>query len=136
MAHGGDYTFWSSHYQNKHTDLKVTNDATFPTAITVKSPQHRIVVQKITLSLTEHELNATVTFTDDDAAAAVPAPYAIALHNDTNEVAVLVWDFGPKGYGLNVGSNLSVVVDGLLAGVIHIEAYEVLAEPMAVGPNN
>lgn len=131
----GDYMYWQRFYKDKTTDLNVlVGTQNYTDVITPKTANHQIWVQKITLSITTH--NASTITVDDDGSGP-----AIAAHTDAAAGAgvpsVVTWDFGPKGRPLTVGGNLDVTQSAAgIVGVVHIEAYEKLATPMAAGSTN
>jgi hypothetical protein len=121
----GDYAFYKRQYTAKDTDVDIlTGTAAYANVIAPKSANHRIFIQKITLSITTH---AADTYTFDDDGAGPP----IATHLDVTPQAagvpsVVVWDFGPKGRPLTLGANLDVSHSSTGVAVAHIEAYEKL----------
>lgn len=131
----GDYMYWQRFYKDKTTDLNIlVGTQNYTDVITPKTANHQIWVQKITLSITTH---AAQTLTVDDDGSGPP----IAAHTDAAAGAgvpsVVTWDFGPKGRPLTVGGNLDVTQTAAgIVGVLHIEAYEKLATPMAAGTTN
>lgn len=133
MAHG-DYAKWNGFYTPKNTDVEIaTGDTAIANVISPKTANHQIWVQKITLSITTH---AASVYTFDDDGAGPP----IAAHTDAVAAAgipsTVTWDFGPQGYGLTIGANLDIAKTSTGVAIAHIEAYELLAIPMAIGPNN
>lgn len=131
----GDYRDYTTFYKNKTTDLTIaTGTQNYSDVITPKTTGHQIWVQKITLSITTHAA-ATLTVDDDGSGP------ALAAHTDASAGAgvpsVVHWDFGPKGRPVTVGANIDVTQSAAgIGGVLHIEAYEILANPAAVGSTN
>ena len=125
----GDYLQHQFNHTRKIKDLFIlaaTDDQT--DVIAVKSANHRIYIQKITVAITTYSAK-TWTFQDD---ASTPVPIwhisipaaAVALPSESN---TMVADFGPTGVALTLGKNLDLDVSAAgAAGVIHIEAYEKL----------
>ena len=108
-------------------------------AVTVRSANHQIFVQRITLSITAHA-NAKVALTVQSSNG---TPVVIASRTDLTAAAgvpdVIVWDFGPVGIPVAVGENL----DWLWStggsgptGRAHIEGYQKLANTVAVASTN
>lgn len=129
------------HYQMAHTpkignaNILVDTEA-LSNVLAVRSANHQIYVQKITLSITTHFATAAVVF-DDDSTAGPP----VAAHTDVAAGAgvpsVVHWDFGPVGRPLGVGGNLDITVTNPgIIGIVHIEAYERLVGPVAVATTN
>jgi hypothetical protein len=92
-----------------------------------KSANHRIYLQKITLSITTH-FDGTVTFDDDGAGPPIAAYTDEATATATGQGHVpVVWDFGPNGRPLTLGANLDVNQSAAgIVGIVHIEAYQKL----------
>ena len=127
----GDYNQYRAHNSSKVTDVLVlaATDYTTPTAIiTVKSANHRVYVQKISVNVTTYGSD-TWTFQDS---ASTPVPIAFmsipgAVVALASESGSIVFDFGPKGIALTLGKNLNMTMSGTgSAGAIHVEAYEKL----------
>lgn len=133
MAKAGDYSFFKRFYKNRTTDVTIAAATqNYADVIAPKSSNHQVFVQKIILSITTHAAQ-TMTFDDDGSGP------AIAAHTDAAAAAgvpsEVVWDFGPEGRPIT--GNLDITQSGAgIAGVVHIEAYEKLVTPMAVGNNN
>lgn len=109
---------------------------TFGDAILVSTADHRLWIQRITLSITTHAAGAKITIQDD---AASPVP--IASHTDAAAAAgvlsVVHWEFGEVGTPLTTGKNLDVIINTPgMAGRLHIEGYERLANAVAAGRTN
>jgi hypothetical protein len=62
----------------------------------------------------------------------------IAAHTDAaTGLSVVTWDFGPHGTPLTKGEELDIIFSAAgIAGRIHIEAYEKLVGPVAMGSTN
>ena len=131
------------HFQHQHTRkikdlfvLAATDDQT--DVIAVKSANHRIYVQKITISITTYSAK-TWTF-QDDADTPVPIAHisipgaAVALKSESGTIE---FDFGPTGIALTLGKNLDLNVSAVgAAGAVHIEAYEKLEGAVAMASTN
>lgn len=118
---------WQFQHSRKIRDLFIlaaTDDQT--DVLAVKSANHRLYVQKISISITTYSAK-TWTFQDD---ASTPVPIAhisipAAAAALPSESGTIVFDFGPTGLPLTLGKNLDLDVSAAgAAGVIHIEAYE------------
>ncbi len=121
----GDYAFYRKQNSDKTTDVDIlTGTAAYANVIAPKSANHRIYVQKITLSITTHVAGDVFLFDDDGAGP------PIAAHTDVAAAAgvlsVVEWDFGPKGRPLTLGANLDVSHSTTAVAIAHIEAYEKL----------
>ncbi len=124
--------------RDKSTQLQVlaaTGDTTF---IAPKSANHQIFVQKITVGITTYAAQ-TWTFQDTNG---TPVPIyhisipgaAVALPSESNGMTI---DFGAKGFGLTIGASLALNVSAAgAAGAVTVEAYEVLANTVAVASTN
>lgn len=132
----GDYTYYQGLYGALTADATITaSDQTTTAALTVKSANHQIYVQKITLSITTHA-NAKVALTVQSSNG---TPVVIASHTDLTAAAgvpdTLVWDFGPEGHPIIKGESVhwlwSTGGSGP-AGKAHIEGYQVLVGPVTV----
>ena len=63
----------------------------------------------------------------------IPATQATAFGDE----GTVVWDFGPTGTPLGIGTNLDFVASATgAAGIIHIEGYEILANVVAAATTN
>lgn len=119
----GDYLHWQFQYTRKITDANIlVGTQNYADVITPKTANHRIYIQKITLSITTHFVG-TITFDDDGAGP------AIAAHTDAAAGAgvpsAVTWDFGPTGRPLTLGANLDITQSAAgIVGIVHIEAYE------------
>lgn len=123
----GDYLFYQHYYTDKTTDVAIlTGTAAYADAITPKSVNHRIYVQKITLSITTH-VDDTYLFDDDGTGPPIASYIDEATAAATGQGRVpVVWDFGPKGRPLTLGANLDVSHSSTGVAIAHIEAYEKL----------
>lgn len=134
----GDYLHWQLTYTRKVTDVDiVVGTQNYADVITPKSANHRIYIQKITLSITTH-FDATITFDDDGSGPAIAAYTDEATAAVTGQGHVpVVWDFGPTGRPLTLGANLDITQSGAgMVGVVHIEAYERLEGAVAAATTN
>ena len=79
-----------------------------------------------------------MTFDDDGAGPAIAVYTDEATAATTGQGHVpIVWDFGPTGRPLTIGANLDISQSGAgIVGVVHIEAYERLANPVAAASTN
>jgi hypothetical protein len=138
MSHG-DYAFWRTHYKDKTTDLQVlaaTDDTV--DVITVKTANHAIYIQKIAISVSTFA-NVTWTLQDDNGTPIIAAFGTVPAAGPSaqGDQGTVIFDYGPKGLKLTTGKNLDFLVSATgAAGQIHIEAYEKLETPMAVGSTN
>lgn len=124
--------------RDKSTQLQVLAATDDTTIITPKSANHQIFVQRITVGITTYSAK-TWTFQDSNG---TPVPVyhisipgaAVALPSESNGMTI---DFGPKGFGLTVGTNLVLNVSAAgAAGAVTVEAYEVLANTVAAASTN
>lgn len=112
-----------SYSQHQGHNVYADVDAAADGVIVPKTANHQIWIQRVTSGC----VDTTDIVVEDD-------------NNGGSEIVIAnvaggtMLDFGPKGTPLTVGS--SVNVTGTLDGRVHIEAYEILAIPMAVGRNN
>ena len=130
----GDYTHLQFQHTRKIADVDIlTGTAAYADVIAPKSANHRVYIQKITLSITTHA--ADVYLFDDDGAGP-----PIAAHTDAAAGAgvpsVVVWDFGPTGRPLTLGANLDVSHSSTGVAIAHIEAYERLEGVVASASTN
>ena len=130
----GDYTHLQFQHTRKIADVDIlTGTAAYADVIAAKSANHRVYIQKITLSITTHA--ADVYLFDDDGAGP-----PIAAHTDAAAGAgvpsVVVWDFGPTGRPLTLGANLDVSHSSTGVAIAHIEAYERLEGVVASASTN
>ena len=130
----GDYTHLQFQHTRKIADVDIlTGTAAYADVIAPKSANHRVYIQKITLSITTH---AADVYTFDDDGAGPP----IAVHTDAaagaGVLSVVVWDFGPTGRPLTLGANLDVSHSSTGVAIAHIEAYEKLEGVVASASTN
>ena len=134
----GDYLHWQLTYTRKNTDVDiVVGTQNYLAQIVPKSANHRIFIQKITLSITTH-FDGTITFDDDGTGPpiAVYTDEATAATTGQGHVPI-VWDFGPTGRPLTTGANLDITQGAAgIVGVVHIEAYEKLGNVVAAASTN
>lgn len=128
----GDYLAYQKNNSAVKADVDVlTGTASYADVITPKSANHQIFIQKVTLSITTHV--AADVYTVDDDGAGPP----IAVHTDAAAAAgvpsVVTWDFGPVGRPITKGANVDVSHSSTGVGVIHIEGYQRLIGPVALG---
>ena len=103
----------------------------------VRSTSHRLYIQHIIVSVTTYSA-ATMTFRDD-AGTPVPIgffsiPASAPTGGGNQEYRI---DFEQGGTPLTTGTNLDLVLSAAgIAGRIHIQGYEVIETPMALGTNN
>jgi hypothetical protein len=133
MSTAGDYRFFKTFYKNKTTDVNIlVGTQNYADVVTPRSTAYQVFVQKITLSITTHAAN-TLTVDDDGSGP------AIAAHTDATAAAgvpsTVTWDFGPEGRPITGNLDINQSAAGIV-GVVHIEAYEKLVTPVAVGANN
>lgn len=135
----GDTLHWQFQHRRKIADkilLTSTDDQT--DVLTVKSANHRIYIQKISISITTYS-SVTWTLRDD---ADTPVPIAILSIPATQattfgDQGTVVWDFGPTGVPLTLGKNLDLELSATgAAGVVHVEGYEVTVGPVAAATTN
>jgi hypothetical protein len=137
----GDYLHPQYQHTRKVTDVFVlaATDYTTPAAVvSVKSANHRLYVQKISINVTTYGSD-TWTFQDS---AGTPVPIAhisipaavVALASESGSI---IFDYGPTGIALTLGKNLNMTMSGTgSAGAIHIEAYERLEGAVAQASTN
>ena len=124
-----DYGWYRAQYSNKTTTFAVAaaDSATLTDKPAVKSANHTIYVQRITLAVFT-DAAQSLTFQDD-----AGTPVLIAKSAASPGLGVeIVCDFGPVGYALTEGKNLDIVISGAgLACKGVIEAYEKLTAVVA-----
>lgn len=132
MQPTGDYGEQAHVNREKSTSaILLAADTANTTPITAKDANHRVYVQKITLSVTTFSAK-TLTFQDT---AGTPVPIAIisipATESTVPGDVTYVCDFGRRGFPLTKGKNLTMVISGAgAAGVLTYEAYEKLEGPV------
>lgn len=103
----------------------------------VRSASHCLHILHIVVAVTTYSAK-TMTF-QDDAGTPVPIghfsiPGTAPTSGGNQEYRI---DFAGSGTPLTTGKNLDLVLSGAgVAGRIHIEGYEALETPMAIGSNN
>lgn len=104
------------------------------TAVAVRSANHRIYVQKITLSITTHAAGKVFTVQPHTTTTQV-----VANRSDLAAAAgvpdVITWDFGPEGWGIPKGENLDWLWstgDSGFVGVAKLEGYQRLEGAVAI----
>lgn len=110
------YSYSQHQGHNVYADI----DAAATSVIVPKTANHQIWIQRIAYG---GDAEDAATVVDDGG-------------SDITIAAVLggtMLDFGPKGTPIRVGNPVSVT--GTLSGRLHIEAYEILANPVALSPN-
>lgn len=126
----GDYFRFQRLHRSKNANLDLAaSDGGKDNIIVVRSADHQIWVQKIHYAPITAAAQA-VTFQDD---AATPVKIAVV---PASQSTPLVFDFGPTGVPLTIGKNLDIANTAGPAAKIHIEAYEKLANAVAVGSTN
>lgn len=131
-----DYLHWQFQHKRKVTDLDIlVGTQNYDNVISPKTANHRLYIQKITLSITTH-FDATITFDDDGA-----GPPIAAFTDEATVVPTVpsswTWDFGPTGRPLTLGANLDVTQSAAgIVGIVHIEAYEKLEGAVAMASTN
>jgi hypothetical protein len=136
----GDYIQLQRENHRFAVDANITATAQAATAaVTAKSANHQIYVQRITLSITTHA-NAKVALTVQSSNG---TPVVIASRTDLTAAAgvpdVIVWDFGPIGTPVAKGENLNWLWstgDSGPTGRAHIEGYQKLIGPVAQASTN
>ena len=123
MSTAGDYL----HYQRYGRNLSgsatfVAADAGPVTLVTLpsdKAASHTVYVQRISIYI-KTSAAQTLTVQDTNSTPREVAKVPSAPGDSTK----FTWDFGPKGYPLTEGKNLSMVFSSAgLAGHIEVEAY-------------
>lgn len=130
----GDYTHLQFQHTRKILDRQIVaaDDTTaLNNILTPKTANHQLYIQKLTFHETTESNGKSLTFQDDTS-----TPIVIGKYSSVTAAAgipkSLVLDYGPTGYALGIGKNLDVVVSAAgIAGALHIEAYEKLANPVA-----
>lgn len=128
----GDYLKYQKENSIVSADVDIlTGTAAYADVITPKSANHQIFIQKMTLSITTH-VAADRYLIDDDGAGP-----EIAAHTDAAAAAgvlsVVTWDFGPRGRPVTKGANVDVSHSSTGVAVLHIEGYQKLIGPVALG---
>ena len=135
----GDLLHWQFQHRRKISDtilVAATDDQT--DLLTVKSANHRIYIQQISISITTYSA-VTWTLRDD---ASTPVPIAVLSIPATQATAfgdegTVVWNFGPTGTPLTLGKNLDLELSAAgAAGIVHVEGYEVLVGPVTAASTN
>ena len=127
-----DYLAQQFDHTRKIGDANVLVDTTaLPDVLTVDSAYHRLHIQKVTFSITTHFAGSVVAIAEDSG-----GPFAVR-HTDAaagaGVLSVVTWDFGPEGRALTQGANLEIIVTTPgVVGIVHVEAYQTLAVPVAV----
>lgn len=129
MSHG-DYGFFARRwFTDKATTAKVLTSTDYTTATSilgVKSANHQLFIQKLTISITTYAAK-TWTF-QDSAGTPVPGAFvsiAATAEAHVSESGTIVFDFGPEGFALTAGKTLNMLMSATgAAGQVHIEAYE------------
>jgi hypothetical protein len=119
--------------------LITATEQTTVAAKTVRSANHQLYVQRITLSITTHA-NAKVALTVQSSNA---TPVPIASRTDLTAAAgvpdTLVWDFGPTGVAMLTGESVhwlwSTGGSGPVGKAV-MEGYEKLVGPVAQASTN
>lgn len=135
----GDYIHKQAQNTGFSYDIDLDGAAVAATAIrTVKSANHRIYVQRVTLNIKTHA-NAKVFSVEDSAG----TPLNVAYHTDLTFAAgvpsVVEWDFGPNGRALTIGKNLNYLANTAGSGFVgnfHVEGYEKLDATVAAASTN
>lgn len=133
---GGEGSFppllaWSmtvdyQHFQSLHLRVSADSDvAAADTAkdnvVAVKDSNHRIYVQKITVSVITDAAQSLI-FQDD-----ANTPVLIAKTKATPGLGPIVFDFGVNGTPLTKGKNLDIATSGAgVAARVHVEGYQKL----------
>lgn len=133
-----DAASYRTFYRDKSTNLTVataTDDqASF---IAPKSADHQIWVQRITVGITTY---AAKTWNFEDSNSSAKSIWFISIPaaaGTTGADATYSIDFGAKGVPLTIGKGLSLNVSATgAAGVITVDAYEILANTVAVASTN
>lgn len=114
-------------------------DQTATAAKTVRSANHQLYIQKITLSITTHA-NSKVALTVQSSNG---TPVVVASHTDLTAAAgvpdTLVWDFGAEGIPIAIGESINWLwsTGGTgPTGRAHMEGYEKLAAVINTGTAN
>ena len=137
---GGDYLYYQHTYNGWRAQALITATAQATVAAkTVRSANHQLFVQRITLSIAVHA-NAKVALTVQSSNA---TPVVIASRTDLTAAAgvpdTLVWDFGPAGIEMIKGESvhwLWSTGDSGPVGKATMEGYEKLIGPVAMASTN
>lgn len=136
----GDYLYYQQTYPAWRAQALITaTEQTTVAAKTVKSANHQIFVQRITLSITTHA-DAKVALTVQSSNA---TPVPIASRTDKTAAAgvpdTIVWDFGPAGIAMIAGESVhwlwSTGGSGPIGKAV-MEGYEKLVGPVAQASTN
>jgi len=103
----------------------------------VRSANHRLYIRHIIVTVSTYSAK-TLTFQDD---AGTPVPLGLMSIPGTAPTGggnqEYRYDWCDSGTPLTTGTNLDLVLSGAgVAARIHIEGYEVIETPMAMGSNN
>ena len=137
----GDYEHYRRLHQAVEADINLDGSAVAATAaITVRSADHRIFVQRVIVSHLTHVDGKVFTIQDSANTPIKLVDYLDDAEGDTTALAdVRVFDFGPKGTPITTGKNLNYEANtggtGFAARV-HIEGYQVLANAVAAASTN
>src|SRR5712664_1091744 len=121
----GDYLHWQTVYTRKIVDFNYTQlNQNVLGIVTVKSPNHFLVIQKIIFSPCVYA-SQQMTFQESMTTSCVALFSIPTTPNLTTGSVLFNADFGLTGTALTLGNNLDLVSTGPgLSGRIHIEAYE------------
>lgn len=129
----GDYNKYQMCYSSRNANASVlaADTATVEIIDVTKSVNHRLYIQKITVSVTT-DAAQSLTFQDE-----AGTPVLDAKTKASPGLGPIVFDFGPQGYPLTLGKGLDMVISGAgLAATVHIEAYEKLEGAVAMASTN
>lgn len=119
----GDYAYFKRIYSNRSVDVDYATSDSTVTAITVKSANHQLFIQKVSWNVVTSAAQA-VTLKDSG----VPKIIGVVPASQTTPI---VFDFGPEGIALAKGKNFLLASTAGPAGAVHIEAYEKLGGAIA-----
>jgi hypothetical protein len=132
---GGDLTVLQRHFSAFRVDFDLAAGNTGPLTdlVVVKSPNHRIHISHISLSIHTFS-NKTITFQDDASTPVIVAFVTVpsSAGSSAGEIQILANYIG-RGTSLTTGKNLDAVLSGAGVGArIHIEGYQRLVGPVTM----
>lgn len=136
MPFGSYLQFQRENPSKNYNFFILTSTTTIDNAISPKSANHQLWIQKLVFYETTESNGKSITFGDDSSTSKV-----LGVYNSVTAAAgvpkSLVLDFGPTGIPLGVGKNLDITISAAgIAGALHIEAYERLVGPVAPATTN
>ena len=132
----GDYFHWQAVYTRKVVDFdKTVLTMNVPGLVTVKSPNHYLVIQKIIYSPGVYAVDP-ITFSDSVTGQQIAFFSVPATAPALPGLMEYLVDYGLTGTALAQGANLNLSNGGVSIGRVHIEAYERLGNAVAFVSGN